>query len=55
MVTVEASVFMWINVGQSLLIIICTFILSETKGIELADKISDNKESLDSKIIKDKV
>eukprot|EP00347_Sterkiella_histriomuscorum_P003320 403364737 len=42
MVTVDAEVFMWINVGQSLLIIICTFGLSETKGLELADKI-DNK------------
>ena len=39
MVTVEASDFMWINVGMSFLVILCTFALPETKGVELTDKI----------------
>lgn len=43
MVGVDASIFMWMNVGQSLLIILVTFILPETKGLVLADKISENK------------
>lgn len=43
MVGVDASIFMWMNVGQSLLIILVTFALPETKGLMLADKISENK------------
>jgi MFS family permease len=43
MVAVPASLFMWLNVGLSILIILCTFLLPETKGIELTDKISENK------------
>jgi hypothetical protein len=43
MVGVPASIFMWMNVGQSLLIILVTFILPETKGIVLCDKISESK------------
>ena len=39
MVNVDPSVFMWLNVGQSLLIIILTFLLPETKGVQLEDKI----------------
>lgn len=43
MVGVPASIFMWMNVGQSLLIIIFTFVLPETKGVELLDKITEDK------------
>lgn len=42
MVNVDASVFMWMNVGQSLLIIVLTFALPETKGLELVDKMNDH-------------
>ncbi len=40
MVNVDPSVFMWLNVGQSLLIILLTFLLPETKGLQLEDKIT---------------
>lgn len=46
MVNVEASVFMWMNVGQSLLIIFLTCFLPETKGVQLEDKINKNDKSL---------
>ena len=43
MVNVEASVFMWMNVGQSLIIILVTFALPETKGLVLLDKIDEKQ------------
>ena len=43
LVGVDASIFMWLNVGQSLLIIMVTFLLPETKGMVLTDKISEEK------------
>jgi response regulator of citrate/malate metabolism len=33
---------MWLNVGQSLMIILLTFFLPETKGVKLIDKISED-------------
>ena len=41
MVNVPASIFMWMNVGQSIIIILSTFLLPETKGMVLADKINE--------------
>lgn len=41
MVAVDSSVFMWMNVGECILIILCTFILPETKGMTLMDKIEE--------------
>jgi hypothetical protein len=32
---------MWLNVFLSLVIILCTFLLPETKGMMLIDKITD--------------
>lgn len=46
MVTVPADVFMWINVGSSIFIIVCTFFLPETKGKKLIDKISEDKSDM---------
>jgi len=42
MVGVDANFFMWLNVGQSALIILLTFFLPETKGRQLQDKIADD-------------
>jgi hypothetical protein len=41
MVNVPASIFMWMNVGQSIIIILTTFLLPETKGLVLSDKINE--------------
>ena len=40
MVGVDATFFMWLNVGQSALIILLTVFLPETKGRQLQDKIN---------------
>ncbi len=41
LVNVPSYYFMWLNVGQSLLIILLTFFLPETKGVNLLDKITE--------------
>ena len=46
MVGVDPSFFMWLNVGQSLLIISLTMFLPETKGVELQDKINEKKQEI---------
>jgi uncharacterized membrane-anchored protein YitT (DUF2179 family) len=42
LVNVPSSFFMWLNVGQSLMIILLTFFLPETKGVKLIDKITED-------------
>lgn len=39
MTETSPEVFMWISAGLSVTIILCTFWLKETKGVELRDKI----------------
>jgi hypothetical protein len=41
-ISVDSVVFMWMNVAECIVIIGLTLFLSETKGVELIDKIDDD-------------
>lgn len=54
-VTVNGSVFLWMNVAESAFIILCTFLLPETKGVELIDLIKDAGDDIKKDEVDDKL
>ena len=43
-INLDNRIFMWMNVFECTVIIILTFFLPETKGLELVDRIEEEEE-----------